>query len=212
VPHDKDRVPNLPFGDEVAPCSSASTPAGQAVVQAVGRVLEPCLDPSDPDADLDGLSNQELREHVQKLKASTDRRPAVIVRLFKGLGVLEHRGLLASRTLPAAVEVPTTRPWRSAASARRRFLVLLRRVGSAGSPAHAEALAEFLAMDFVASDFVSNFRTIARGIGDGLVDPLTVRAAYRAAKKPGVQKPAALFVSFVVSRSPGFARARAGRR
>jgi len=173
----------------------------------------PCLDPGDPDAYLDALSDADLRRHVDELKAAPDRRD-VIVRLLKAIGVLEHRGLLATPrgARCALAEVPAARPWRSAASARRRLLVLLRRISSGSSPAHAEALAEFLAEDLVDSGSIGRFRTIAGGIRDGLVDPRTVRAAYKAAKKPGVRKPGSLLWSYVAARSPGLARAPAVRR
>ena len=173
----------------------------------------PCLDRGDPDADLDALSDADLRGHVDELKAARDRRD-VIVRLLKAIGVLEHRGLLAT---------PRGTRWRaggrsrseavaSAPSARRRLLVLLRRISPGSPPAHAEALAEFLAEDLVDSGSIRQFRAIASGIHDGLVNPRTVRAAYKAAKKPGVRKPGSLLWWYVAGRSPGLARAHAVRR
>jgi hypothetical protein len=173
----------------------------------------PCLDPGDPDAYLDALSDADLRWHVDELKAASDIRD-VIGRLLMAIGVLEHRGLLATPrgARCALADVPAARPWRSAASARRRLLVLLRRIGPGSSPAHAEALAEFLAEDLVDSGSIGRFRTIAGGIREGLVAPGTVRAAYKAAKKPGARKPGSLLWSYVVGRSPGLARAHAMRR
>ena len=100
-----------------------------------------------------------------------------------------------------------------AASARRRLLTLLGRVRPDGSPAHAEALAEFLAMDLVCSESIGKFRTIARGIREGLVDPRTVRAAWKAAKKPGVPRTGtAALGPHVAERSPGLAQMHAARR
>ena len=190
---------------------------GDAATSSAAPAARPsgvtCLDPGDPDADLDSLSDADLRRHVDELKAALDRRD-VIMRLLKAIGVLEHRGLLATPrgARCALADVPVARPWRSAASARRRLLVLLRRISPTSSPAHAEALAEFLAEDLVDSGSIGRFRTIAGGIRDGLVDPRTVHAAYKAAKKPGVRKPGSLLWSYVAGRSPGLARAHAVRR
>ena len=90
--------------------------------------------------------------------------------------------------------------------------MLLRRISLGSHPADPETLAEFLAEDLVDSGSIGRFRTIAGGIRDGLVDPRTVRAAYKAAKKPGVRKPGSLLWSYVAGRSPGLARAHAVRR
>lgn len=205
-----DKVLSLPFGHQV-PTSSASTPAD--------RVLRPCLDTEDPDADLDQMSNDELRRHVDELKAGRDRRHDVVIRMLKGIGILDGRGLIPGRSARCdLVEAPAARPERSRASARRRFLALVRRVHRSSSPGPAEALAEFLAIDFVHSEWIPKFRVIARAIREGMVDPPTVRAAYKAAKKPGVNRPSAMFVSCVVRHSPGLLecarrqRARPGRR
>ena len=65
---------------------------------------------------------------------------------------------------------------------------MLRRAQAGGIVA-AEALAEFLAVDLVDSGSIPKFRTIARGVREGLVDPRTVRAGYKACKRPGVNNP-----------------------
>ena len=110
--------------------ASSATPAAD---QAVG----PFLDRDDSDSDLDVLSNEDLRREVDNLKACPDRKTDDVMRLFKGIRVLEHRGLLTTPRWArcALVDVPATRPWRSRASARRRFLALLRRVSPTSSPA-----------------------------------------------------------------------------
>ena len=82
-------------------------------------------------------------------------------------------------------------------------MALLRRVREDGSLAAAEGLAIFLASDLVDSGLIPKFRTIARGVREGLVDPRTVRAAYRAAKKPGVNNPSALLWWYVVRHPRG---------
>ena len=75
-----DKVQSLPFGDQVAASSALSPAADQVVEPEAGRALVPCLDADDPDADLDRLSNQDLRRHVDELKTSRDRRHDVVLR------------------------------------------------------------------------------------------------------------------------------------
>jgi hypothetical protein len=182
-------------GDGVTAASSATSPA------------------DDPDADLKMLPDEDLRREIDALKASKERPAATTVRLLRAIGILVDRGLARPRGARRSLaDVPAARPDRSRAVARRRFLALVRRVTPESSPACAEALAEFLAIDFVDSRSIGKFRTIARGLREGIVDPRTVRAAYKAARKPGVERPGALFTWYVLDRSPGLARARAAAR
>ena len=210
----RDKVMGLPFGtDDDAPGSSAPSSADQVDKPADGRAVVPCLDADDPDADLDAMTNAELRRHVDELKTSRDRRHDVVVRMLKGIAVLDHRGLLRPRGARcAAVDVPAARPERSRASARRRLVALLQRVHEDGSLAAAEGLAVFLASDLVDSGLIPRFRTIARGVREGLVDPRTVRAGYKACKRPGVNNPGALLWWYVAGRSPGLDRVGTVRR
>ncbi len=200
-------------GDRAVDVFASSSPAGQVAESAAGRAVVPCLDADDLDADLEAMTNEDLRRHVDELKTSPDRRHDVVLRLLKGIAVLDHRGLLRPRgARRAPVDVPAFRPERSRASARRRLAALLRRVHEGGSLAAAESLAEFLAVDLVDSGMIPKFRMIARGVRERLVDPRTVRAAYKAAKKPGVNNSGALLWWFVAGRSPGLARVHAMRR
>jgi hypothetical protein len=175
----------------------------------------------DINADLDSMTEAELRQAIDAMKASRRRPNTNLVRWLKALGLLHERQGVP--VLPELRPVPTSAPpavakrrramsERSRASARRRFLALLKRINLDAGPKPAEALAEFLAIDFVDSGSIGKFRTIARGIREGRVNPRTVRAAYKAAKKPGVERPGALFTWYVLDRSPGLARAQAARR
>jgi hypothetical protein len=180
--------------------------------------IESVRDPADPNADLEGMTDAELRQAIDVMRASIRMPSGNPLRLLRAVVLLrERQGVVMpsdSRpvqmpSLPAVVKRRRARPERSRASARRRFTTLVRRVPGAEGPGPAEALAEFLAIDFVDSNLISKFRSIARGLREGLVDERTVRAAYKAAKSHGVDRPAALFVWYVFRRSPELARARA---
>jgi hypothetical protein len=194
----------------IASASSAAPRVDQGVEAAERPSVVSHLEPGDPDADLEMMSDGQLTRLAEELR----ERPDAVVRRLKAIVLLRHRGLLAGprwARLAAADPSPAKSrvggwPGRSAASARRRLLVLLGRVKPGGAPAHAEALAEFLAQDLIDSGSIGRFRTIAGGIREGLLDPRTVRAAYRAAKKPGVRKPGSLLWSYVAGRSPEFGR------
>jgi hypothetical protein len=213
------RQPLLPFdgdGAHAAVTSSAAPHIDQGARPAAGPDVSGYLGPDDPDVDLERMSDEELLGHASELR----KRPDAALRRLKAVILLQGRGVLAEPRWGrlAAVDPSPAKsrvsgwPGRSAASARRRLLVLLRRVKPGGAPTHAEALAEFLAQDLVDSGSIGRFRTIAGGIREGLVDPRTVRAAYRAAKKPGVRKPGSLLWSYVAGRSPEFGRWLEARR
>ena len=172
--------------------------------------------PDDANTDLETMADSELRQVIDTMKASR-RRPTPTRLDDQGYrdaprtpGRLPTARAAARPDFSSAdgAEAATRRPERSRASARRRFLALLQRVPGAAGSGHAESLAEFIAIDLVDSRSIGRFREVARGIREGTVDPEVVKAAYKAAKGFGVERPGALFLSVVTSRSPGLARAR----
>jgi hypothetical protein len=183
----------------------------------VERTVEPCLDPDDTDGDLDAMTNVDLRRHIDELKASRDRRPAVVARLFKAIGVLKHREGLSRpprllRSDPVAVAPVPTPPRDARTRGRVRFATVLGRVDREAGPKQIEDLARRLAEDLADERSFSTFRRIAEWVRSGEVRPKVVARAYALAKRPGVNRPAALFTWYVFDRSPQAARARAARR
>ena len=70
----------LPFHDEsavdvFAASSSVTLGVARCIELVADQVVERCLDPDDPDAYLDAMSNEQLRRHVDELKVSSDSAP-----------------------------------------------------------------------------------------------------------------------------------------
>jgi hypothetical protein len=209
-------TPAADQGLEPVVASSAMPAPGQLLGPVVDPAIVPCLDPEDPDAYLDAMSHEQLRRHVDELKASPDRRPAVVERLFKAIGVLKHReGLSRPRRVrsdPASVTPPEARPQDAGGPRRLRFGTVLGRVDKTAGAKQVEDLVQRLAEDLSDARSTSMFRRIAGWVRSGEVKSKVVSRAYALAKRPGVNRPAAVFTCYVFDRSPRVARARAARR
>ena len=197
----------LPFDDkDAADAVSAKPGAAQDVGPAAVQAVVPCLGPNDPNAYLDAMSYEQLRRHIDELEASPDRRPARIEKLFKAIGVLKRReGLSRPRRVrsdPASVTPPAARPQDVAGPRRLRFGTVLGRVDKTAGAKQVEDLAQRLAEDLSDARSTSMFRRIAGWVRSGEVKSKVVSRAYAPAKRPGVNRPAAVFTWYVFDRSP----------
>jgi hypothetical protein len=201
----------LPFAGEVAP----HTAAGSSAAPLADQVALPCLDPGDPDSDLEGLSNADLLRHLGELKESPDRRPAAILRRLKTVVLLQRRGVLAEpRWARLAAAGPAPAKSRDAEWPRKvLFRTALDRVTKADGVLGAERFAEWLAEDLWDARSIADFRRIANGLRSGVLTRELVLEAYRRAKGPGIRNQSAFFRRYVWDRSPWAAtQARPGQR
>jgi hypothetical protein len=208
-------TPAPDHGIESVVASSTAAP-DQVLGPAADAVIEPCLDPEDPDACLDAMSNEDLRQHVDELKVSRDRRHATVEKLFKAVMVLKHRESLSgprkTRSDLASVTPPAAKSQHAAAPGRLQFGTVLGRVDKTAGPKLIEDLAQRLAEDLNDPRSIHMFRRIAECVRSGKVKPKVVSRAYALAKRPGVDRPAAVFTWYVFGRSPRIGRARRATR
>jgi hypothetical protein len=208
------RQPLLPFdgdGAHAAVTSSAAPHIDQGAEPAAGPDVSGCLDPDDPDADLETMSDEELLGHTAELRGGPD----AAVRRLKAIVLLQGRGVLAEPRWArlAAVDRVPAKPRDEGWPRKVRFRTALDRVTKTGAVLAAERFAEWLAEDLYDTRSISDFRTIARGLRDGVLTRELVSEAYRRARCPGVRNRSAFFRRWVWDRSPwGAARRRATRR
>ena len=206
-----DLVPAKSVADRCVDPTAASSASSVA-----DRAIVPCLEPGDPDADLEGLSNEDLRRHIDELGGAPDRRSYAVIRRFKAICVLKHREGLAmpprTRPDPASVTPPGAKAQDATGRGRLRFGTVLGRVGKTAGPQQVEDLAQRLAEDLGDARSIRMFRRVAGWVRSGDVRPKVVSRAYALARRPGVERPAAVFTWYVFDRSPRVARARAARR
>jgi hypothetical protein len=171
----------------------------------------PCLDPGDPDADLDALNDGQLLGHLDELRGRSD----AVVRRLKTVALLQRRGLLARPRWArlAAVESSPARSRDAGWPRKVRFRTALDRVTKADGVLGAERFAEWLAEDLYDASSIGVFRQIATDLRNGVLKRELVLEAYRRARRPGIRNPSAFFRRFVLDRSPwAIAQGRDGRR
>jgi hypothetical protein len=183
---------------------------------AVVKDPEACPVLEDPDADLDAMSDEDLRQVIFELKASRDQRSDRVFRRLKAILLLRGRGARATSRKVRSDQGSTLAATTTRRAARRprrpRFVTVLDRVNREGGPKPVDDLARRLADDLHDQESIRTFRRIAEGVRAGELSPQIVEEAYKAARKPGVDRPGALFTWYVLDRSHGLARARVVRR
>ena len=160
---------------------------------------------------LDAMSDEQLRQYVDELKASSDRRPAVIERLFKAIGVMKNReeqtGPWRRRSDPGpATSTAAMQPTSSREIHRPRFVTVLARVQRTADPDSVEDLACRLARDFGDARSIKTFRTIGNGIRTGRVDPQELSGGLQCRQETG-RRQAGGVVYVVRDRAIAWARA-----
>ncbi len=191
-------------GEDVVP---APAPADQAVV--------PCLEPGDPDAYLNGLSNEELRRCIDDLGASSDRRAGAVLRRLKAIVLLRQRGGLACpRWARLTAVAPSPVKSRDGIGPRKlRCRTVIDNVIKAKGALAAERFAEWLAEDLYDASSIGDFREIARALRIGVLTRELVSKAYRVSRRPGIRNRSACFRKFLWQHWPGaVAQARVRRR
>jgi hypothetical protein len=176
--------------------SGAASSAAHMPDQGAG----PRLDPGDPDADLEAMSDEQLLGHLEELKS----QPAAVVRRLKAVVLLRQHGALAEpRWARLAAVEPSPARSRDAGWPRQvRFRSALDRVTKAGGVLGAERFAEWLAQDLYDASSIAVFRRIARGLKDGDLTRELVSEAYRRSRRPGIRHPSAFFRRYLCNRSP----------
>jgi hypothetical protein len=188
--------PLLPFAGvhgEV-PSSSSTAPMPD---QAVG----PFFGPDDPDAGLESMSNDDLREHLIELSEAVEQGEEVVLRRLKIIFLLQRRGVAKRRWARVAVE-PSPAKSRGGGGPRKvGFRTAIDWVTKTGGVLGAEKFAEWLADDLWDVRSIPDFRRIANGLRDGVLTRELVSEAWRRARRPGVRNRSAFFRRWVFDRS-----------
>ena len=189
-------------------------PVAQVVEPATDQVVRPAVDPDDPEANLEAMTLEQLRQEVAKLKASPDRRVPLVLRRATAVFLLRERESADAPSNadpePVPVPAPAAKPQGPSESPRLKLETLVRRVKETAGPKAIDDLVERLAEDYHDRKKPSllTYRGFAEGIRLGLIKPKTVVDAHRDSRKPGVDYPARLFVRIVLDASPEFDKIR----
>ena len=185
-----------------------------SVAATVDQVVRPGLDPDDPDADLEAMTDEQLRRHIDELRASADRRSGAVLRRLKAAVLLRERdGAAQPRWVRAAFAASPSKGKDLDGPRRPQFRTMLAKVTAPDAgPLAVEKFAEWLAVEFWDVSAMTGVAQIARGLRDGVVRREVVAQAYRRAKRPGIRMPSAFFRRYVWDRSPWAALPRSRGR
>jgi hypothetical protein len=162
------------------------------------------------DAELAGLTDNQLRERIAAQEAEVARQRARGARqaaLTAWLKLIAVKALLEVREGPAqpavTPQVSSLAPKPAAASAARPALSkppiqgLADRVRRVAGPEPIETLARRLSEELKDPGSIAFYRQVGSDIRAGKLDPARVWAAYRQAKSPTARSPGAIFTAFI---------------